>query len=351
MAEKLTAAQRAANFAMMTRQNKQMIPQQTTTQEASTLQFSLPKARLLSKVKMLVTGQIKLTGTGTNGAEPEDVYKIIRRVSMDMNNGFSPFVVSGKELAMYNKIDQNGSIYQDGNYVRINGANGGYLISSSGVLNIFSFCLDLPVTLNDRDPIGLILLQNEQTQVNVTVDVGTAAECYKHISTISAATLVSLSVSLMTETFSVPANSNAYPDLSVLKLVNGRHDSLPASGQNIVKLSTGTIYRKIIFQIFDNEGNPVEDDDVLSTIDLVFNQADVNYAVSAAMLRYDNFKQLGFPLPKGMFFFDFSYQGITNMGGSRDYIDTERLTEFWLRFNTATSGTVEIVTECLARLQ
>lgn len=350
MAEKLTAAQRAANFAMMTRQNKQMIPQQTTTQEASTLQFSLPKARLLSKVKMLVTGKIKLTGTGPTGAKPEDVYKIIRRVSMDMNNGFSPFVVSGKELAMFNKIDQNGFIYQNIAYVRIND-DGSYLVSSSGSENTFSFCLDLPVTLNDRDPIGLILLQNEQTQVNVTVDVGTAAECFKHVSTISAASLVSLSVSLMTETFSVPANSNAYPDLSVLKLVNGRHDSLPAAGQNIVKLSTGTIYRKIIFQIFDNEGNPVEDEDILSTIDLVFNQADVNYAVSAAMLRYDNFKQLGFPLPKGMFFFDFSYQGITNMGGSRDYIDTERLTEFWLRFNTKTSGTVEIVTECLARLQ
>ena len=57
------------------------------------------------------------------------------------------------------------------------------------------------------------------------------------------------------------------------------------------------------------------------------------------------------PFPKGVYIFDFSSGGnITNYGGTRDYIDTEKLTEFWIRTTTTTTGSVKVVSECLARL-
>ena len=64
-----------------------------------------------------------------------------------------------------------------------------------------------------------------------------------------------------------------------------------------------------------------------------------------------NFTEEYFELPKGVYIFDFSSGGnITNYGGTRDYIDTEKLTEFWIRTTTTTTGSVKVVSECLARL-
>ena len=89
----------------------------------------------------------------------------------------------------------------------------------------------------------------------------------------------------------------------------------------------------------------------IGNIEIVFNQADVNYNISPDMLRAINTKDLGFELPKGVYIFDFSSGGnITNYGGTRDYIDTEKLTEFWIRTTTTATGSVKVVSECLARL-
>ena len=48
--------------------------------------------------------------------------------------------------------------------------------------------------------------------------------------------------------------------------------------------------------------------------------------------------------------FDFSDNGIPNYGGTRDYIDTTKLTMFQLRFNSNKAGRCRIVSENLARL-
>ena len=122
-------------------------------------------------------------------------------------------------------------------------------------------------------------------------------------------------------------------------------------GMQIVKLTTGTIYRKILFRLLDENGAPMTLNDLTGNIELVFNQADVNYSITGEMLRLRNQYMQGYQLPDGMFMFDFSNNGTgANMAGTRDYIDSANLTEFWLRFNTSKKGKCEIVTECLTRL-
>lgn len=357
MAEQMTAQQRANLFAMLTRQNIQMLPKETVDGGSRTVQFGLPKARLLSGLSFRVKAKVKAThATLTEIAvnEKRYFYRLIRRVSLDLNNGFSPYVLSGEECFLYNMIHRNGYMFM--NDVNMNNA---FLnlpetlkASASGTVNELSFFVDLPVTTNPRDPIGLILLQNDTTNVTLSVDIGNANDIFSVLPDGVSLDIESLEITPVVESFSIPAQSNAYPDLSVLKICNGRHDSLPSVGQQIVKLSTGTIYRKIIFALTDENGEPMTYDDLSSNIDLVFNQADTNYSVSAELLHDLNARDLGFDLPEGVFVFDFSAGGnITNYGGTRDFIDTENLSEFWLRFNTNKKGKVNIVTECLARLQ
>lgn len=354
MAEQLTAQQRAQLFALSTRQNYQMLPKETASQGATTLQFNLPKARLLSKLLVRVEGKVNVKHASQTSIKTSEYtpYKMIRRIALDLNNGFSPFVVSGEELAMYNAIDKNGDkVFEQTNYRNVV-KNGTMTASSTGADNNVAFIVELPVTVNPRDPIGLILLQNDQTNVTLTVDIANGSDMFDDVSTSGyTINLSDIVVTPMLETFSIPANANAYPDLSVIKIVNGRTDSMASVGQQIIKLATGTIYRKLIFKIVDEDNNPVDDAN-LSDLELVFNQADSNYKISADMLRALNTKELGFELPKGCYCFDFSSGGnITNYGGTRDYIDTEKLTEFWLRFNSNVRGKVVIVSECLARLK
>lgn len=365
MATELTASQKAQLFAMSTRQNMHMLSRESVLQTPATVKFTLPKSRLLSSLVVRVKAMVRCVDTAAptevvDTADATEVVdlpvdelaKLIRRISLDLNNGFSPFVVSGEDLAIYNLVDVNGDCWGNTNIDPHRPRNYNYKFSFASnelLTQNIDLTFELPVTLNGRDPVGLILLQNDQTNVVLTVDFGTSISVVNRDGyTIE---LVSADIDVVTTTYSIPANANAYPDLSVLKLVNGRSDSMPSAGQQIIKLSTGTIYRKILFKLVDENGYRMQPPDISGNFELVFNQADVNYSISADMLRTINEKTLGHALPAGVYMFDFSNAGsFTNFGGTRDYIDTANLSEFWLRFNTTERGKIEIITECLSRL-
>lgn len=356
MAEKkqLTATQRANNFAMMTRQNLQMLPKQTVTDGATTMQFNLPKARLLSKIMMRVSAKVKISHATSTSYACDDItpFKILRRISLDCNNGFSPFIISGEQLATYNLIHVHPETMKHDNsnsqaYIY---SPDSFTVSSTGTSTEMAITCELPIAINDRDAVGLILLQNDQTNVTLTVDVANGSELVDNTSGYTV-DIEKVEVTPMVETFSIPNVGDAVPDISVLKLVSGRVENFAGSGQNVIKLNTGTIYRRIIFKITDADGDAFADSDISGNIDLVFNQADANYSITPEMLRQLNTRMLGYELPKGFYCFDFANCGNgTGYSGTRDYIDTANLTEFWLRFNSTNGGKITIVTETLTRL-
>lgn len=353
MAEQLTVQERNALFAQATRQNLQGLGKKTVTQGASTITFLLPKARLLSKILLDVDVKFKLKHGSSTPLNTDEfsVFRPIRRISLDLNNGFSPFVIGARELAVYNAIRQYSNVV----YPQHDDATGysycpkQFAASSSGTSNHMHCTLELPVTLNDRDPVGLVLTQNNETNIELKIDIASENEFVNgeigytvEVEEITAKPTV--------ESFSIPAVAQAMPDLSVIKLVNSRTEAFTGNGQNIINLATGTIYRKLAFIVEDTSGKPFEDTDFNSNIDIIFNQADVNYSVPAEMIRHINVLQFGHEQPKGVYVFDWSYNGVSNYGGTRDYIDTEMLTMFQLRFNSTKPGRVRLISECLARL-
>lgn len=350
----ITAQQRAALFAQSTRQHEQMLPKQNVTQLGQNVQIALPKARLLSRVFLNVKAHINITHASASTIEADAFtpYKLLRRVTMDLNNGFSPFVIGGKELALYDMLNTNPQLLIADGKEDANGLlNGGsFVASSTGTDNVVEFTLQLPVCLNQRDPYGLILLQNESTQTTVTCDIiSNFAEMFKTVTGYTIA-LTSCEITPMVETFSVPSIKEAFPDLSTIKLVNSKSEEY-LQGQNVVKMNVGTIYRKIMLYFTDADGKPIEHDAIAGNIELIFNQADIPYAMAPRLLAAKNTDDYGYPLPKGVYVFDFSTQGVPNLGSSRDLIDTQKLTEFWIRFTTSAGGTVNVVSEALATLK
>lgn len=347
----ISAQERAMYFAQATRQTFQTLPSKKANSEQDTLVFEIPKARLLSKIILEVEAVATLKSTAaTIATDAMTPYGVLRRISLDLNNGFSPFIVSGKDMFLYslNRLNPNVLNAQDNargiNYVE-NKA------SAAGTDARIKFQIVLPVTLNDRDAVGLVLLQNAETSVSLTVDVGQLKDAYKlNAATTDTVTFKSLTVTPLVETYTVPPSDIARPDLSVLKIVQSKADTFAGNGQNVIKLNTGTIYRKMVMYFEDDKGVPLEDADFSGNIELVFNTADVPISIKPSILASKNHLELGFPLPKGVYVFDWSNQGIPNLGGTRDYIDTERLTEFWVRFSTTKAGKLTVIPETLSRL-
>ena len=349
--QQLTPQQRAALFAANTRQHFQMIAQQEATSGGTMLSFRMPKSRILQSIKILVDAKIKVkhaSGTAftTNMLTP---YKVLRNIIVDYNNGFAPIRAGAADIALMNMLNPNAHMLvpavDDSTNCKCPAT---FTASSAGASNEFSFELDIPLTLNERDPVGLVLAQNAETNIDMTIDIANGSEIVDNASGYSVE-IESVKVTPMTSSFSIPADSRAFPDMSVLKIMDARNEDF-SSGQSHIKLPVGQIYRKMILKFTKTDGSPMTDGDITSNIDLVFNTADVPYSINPRMLRALNKTMIGKAMPSGIYFWDWSYQGISNYGGSRDTIDTETITEFMIRFTSGVAGKVTIISEKLSRL-
>lgn len=349
--DKIPAAQRNANFSRMTRQFWQTEPAIAGAPNGS-CSFDLTKVRLASKVRILVEADLTVSHASATDYVPNAFapYSMIRNVRMDINNGFSPFILSGTELYMYNLVRPNAFQMERKNSGRSKVVQNVVAASGAGAVNKISFLADLPIALNDRDPMGMLITQNQATTVTVTVDF-TDANSLGSGQTGYTMTLGNIVVTPMVESFAIPPVAEAFPDTSLIKLCQSTRQTIAGSGSQIVKLTTGYTYRKLMLFVADASGNGVPDANIPGFIELILNQADIPYRITPTQLAKINHEEFGFPLPTGMYAFDFSYQGISNLGGTRDYVDTERLTEFWLRLNANAAGSITVVFEQLSLLR
>lgn len=347
--KKLTATQRAILFDQSTRQYLQNVGQMTFS-ENDTVSTILPKSRFLSKISLLVQGTFKLTHATKTTFTPAtfDIYNLLRQVRLSINNGFNPYQISGPMLALYNQILSYKNITDNNNLLHYFTNT----VSPSGAVNTISMLIDLPLTVNERDTIGLILLQNSQTSVQLDIDCNTVSS----IMTDTDITIdnINITITPILETYSIPPIADAIPDYSIIKIVNQQIENIMSAGQMTIKLPVGLTYRKLaIYLASDNKFTPISSNNI-GNIQLVFNQADIPYSIPASYLQCKNTQQYGKSLPQGAYVFDFSDNGIVNYGSGRDYIDTEKLTEFWLTIDfkniSGSSNYVHIVSEKLAKL-
>lgn len=334
----LTPAERAINFNKATRQHLITLPSRALPANG-TVEFEIPKVRLTSRLFLMVEGAVTIGGTGIAPLRAFSPVRFLRNIRLSINNGFNPFQISGRGLFLLNHLNNLG-IGES-----VNALNS--MENSRGVANHFRIFLEMPLTLNQRDAIGLINTANPQTVVNLTIDTDSLESLFSGAETgLSSA----LTITPMVESFSISRDPNAIPDLSVLKLVHEFSQVIPASGDITFEMQTGLTYRKFVALYEDASGAGLPVSALTSDLQIIFNQADFPYIVRPQILRNINQKAYGRVMPEGVYVFDFSSGGFPNFGGSRDYVKTETLTEFWLRTSVNTSGRLTVLTETLARL-
>ncbi|MCM3176225.1 cytoplasmic protein [Paenibacillus sp. MER 99-2] len=348
--QQISPQHRAALFAQATRQTWQPLPSISAT-EGDTKSFDLPKTRLTSRIRVQVEAKLNVKHASATSYVPSPFapYTMLRSIELSVNNGFSPFKISGKQAFMYSVMREDASIVFPKTSGRGKNVQG-LVASAAGADNKVRLTLDLPLTINDREPIGLVLTQNQETVVTVTMDIAKADQLGSDQAGYTFA-LSDVKITPFVESFSVPNIPQAIPDLSVLKLVQGATQAITGSGEQTYKFPTGMVYRKFAILIEDTNGKGMTDDEISANLEIIFNQADIPYRVSSKMLAAINEEMYGRTLPDGMYVFDLTYQGVANYGGTRDYINTENLTEFWLKFNTAKAGNITVVYENLTRMR
>lgn len=261
MADKITSAQRSQLFNSATRKYLQTLAKEKALGALSNIRITLPKARYLSKVILEVNADVKVTGTAgaVTGLPDHTPYNILKRVTLSMNNGFDPFSISGQGLYLLSLIQMNGGIFNPTDGKSLCNFSG-FTASTTGTSNKYTFFVEIPVIMNENSNTGLILLQNSEVAVDLSVDVANNSDIF--VKSGYSCEVTSVEVQPTLETFSVPTMPDARPDLSVLKLVNERTWTLDNIGENVIKMSVGTIYRKLVLYITDDSGVPVTDSDI-----------------------------------------------------------------------------------------
>lgn len=349
--EKLTAQQRAQLFASMTRQHHQMIGTKSINGGAQTVEFTIPKTRLLQAVRVYVNGNINVKHASQTSValNKMDIYKSIRQCIIDLNNGFRPVQISGEHAALLSMIGPRSEMWvpsEDGSTLAK--CPSALTASEEGADNAFSFYLDLPLTTNERDMTGIVLAQSQETLITLGLDVANASAVINNRSGFTCE-FTNMTFKVQTVTYSIPSDQRCMPDLSILVIKDQKSDVFTA-GQNSINLNTGMIYRKLMFKFENEDGTPMSADNLTGNIEIVLNTADTPYVIDPTMLRAWNKIQTGIEMPEGVYFYDFSYQGAASYGGARDLLDAERITFLEVRFNASAGGKLTIVSEKLSRL-
>lgn len=294
---------------------------------AGTSQLAIPRVGYLSKIHLRINGTMNVTpGTGTATLSEKGPWTLLRRIRYQIGSGTELFNVSGFGAHLVDLCSRL-------NYKPNNGevsASFDSQIFSAGVAsgnNTWNMHLTIPITPNDRDMLGLILLQAEGTVTNLLLEwqtAGGATNEFPVVLTGNATAVFTGNCDVVLETFTVPAALEDQPPLDRIHQVLERADPIFATGDNSIKLLEENTYLRVIHVI---EVNGLLNTDALDSILFRYNVTDVPYEIERAMKLYLQRRAWTRDFPKGVYVWDFFDQGYPNYGGDRDLVMASGLAE------------------------
>jgi hypothetical protein len=330
----------------------------------------LPPVGFLSKIVVPFSINLTTAAAGANAYPlglPCTPYNLFQRIRVLTNEGAEIYNTSGT-----------------GNYLLQRSMRGGYDIrnpltsysSSNTALAISSLpaisgnsqtvtisgSLMLPISWQEANLAGLILLQNPTTRLQLEFTFANAASGTSGLiynSTAQTSTINSVTISPMMEIYNLPASASDYPDLSNVHVVLEDTTPITATGDFVYRPTLGNIYLNIIQSFRNNVVNGSLNNQFLPTD---FTQLRLNYAQTQQAYNYTPAQKLvmqryygsGIDMPDGVFWWDFVFgSGLLEIGNTRDVIDTARLTDLAVvtsisSASTNTPGTCYTIREMLA---
>lgn len=226
------AQAQAPSFNDATRQTYTQLPALTRPAGGGITRVDLPRAGLLARILLYVTGTVS-AATGT--LNPFGFSGILNNVRLALNNNQDVWNMSGPQFH-YGARQQ-----LDNTFDPLPQTNGRTAISAIA----FDISLIINPMINLRDPIGLLVLQSEQALatlfVNWETDANVAATSLTFSTTPTAVPYL--------EWFTVPDNEASFPDFSILHRWMAETQQIAASGTFTYNWPRANVYIQMIHGI------------------------------------------------------------------------------------------------------
>lgn len=293
------------NFVGNTRLKQTQLPTLTKGTGANTQSLQLPKTGLLAALYL----QISATVAGTLSApNAQGAASIISRVRLTLNSGIDLINVSGPGYH-YLLRDMLDSEYVD---VCV-GSTARNAVSAT----TFDLSMYFPIAINPRDPIGLLLLQNEQTIATLAVD-------FLADTSVATGATVTCTVKPYIDIFTVPDDPANLPPLNLLHGFLEDQQAVSGAGDFAYTWPRGNVYAQIAHGL----GMAQSGSDKSSLTRVVINQTDNILYLDANGFDRHVQQTRGRARLAGTYPIDFmGSSGLGSFGSMRDFFNSNQVTQ------------------------
>jgi len=319
----------AGGFVANTRRKVVQLPTQTRPVGGGTTSINLPKTGLLAGIFLAIRGSVSGTLTVPN---PLGFASIINRTRLTLNSGIDIFNVSG---AGYNYLLRE---VIESEYVDISGQNNSRSAVTAAAFNLDMF---IPVAINMRDPLGLILLQNEQTLLTLNIDWNADAN-------VATGATVTCTAIPYIELFTVPVDPQDFPPINIIHQVLEDQQAISGAQDWVYNWPRGNTY----LQVLHGVGIGAAGSDGFSKAQIRVNQSDYLQSTDVPYLDLEFRRIRGRARPAGAIFFDLlGTSGLGNYGLTRDVFNSSLVTDLASVITTGAAYTAYNVRRQLVVLQ
>ncbi len=295
----------AGGFVANTRRKVVQLPTQTRPVGGGTTAINLPKTGLLAGVLLAVRGSIAGTLTVPNAL---GFASVISRVRVTLNSGIDIFNVSG---AGYHYLLRE---VVESEYTDISGQSNARSAVTAAAFNIDML---IPIAINMRDPLGLILLQNEQTLLTLNIDWTADA-------TVATGATITCTAIPYLELFTVPVDPADFPPLNIIHQTLEDQQQITGAQDWVYNWPRGNTYLQVLHGI----GIGAAGSDSFSKAQIRVNQSDYLQSTDIPYLDLEYRRLRGRARPAGGVFFDLlATSGLGNYGLTRDVFNSSLVTD------------------------
>src|SRR5215467_1992858 len=319
----------AGGFVANTRRKIVQIPTQTRPAGGGTTSINLPKTGLLAAITLAIRGSIAGTLTVPNAL---GMASVINRIRLTLNSGIDIYNVSG---AGYHYLLRN---CLESEYIDVSSQS-----NATSAVTAAAFNLDmlLPVAINMRDPLGLILLQNEQTLLTLNIDWTADANVA------TGATITATAVPYI-ELFTVPVDPQDFPPINIIHQTLEDQQAISGAQDWVYNWPRGNTY----LQVLHGVGIGAAGSDGFSKAQIRVNQSDYLQSTDIPYLDLEFRRLRGRARPAGGIFFDLlASSGLGNYGLTRDVFNSSLVTDLASVITTTGAYTAYDVRRQLVVLQ
>jgi len=209
------------SFDTSTREKNVKLPVQVRPVGGGTTSVELPRSGILGRIWV----QVSVTVAGTLSAPNAlGVPSVIRRIRLSLNNGIDVYNTSGAgyQYLVREFIDNYGDASPQ---------------SSRAAVTAATFVLDfiIPVMLNLRDPMGVLMLQNEQTLASLIID-------WEADAVVATGATVTATATPVLQVFEVPQDQENWPPFNMIHAIIEDQQAISGAGEFTYQWPRGNTY-------------------------------------------------------------------------------------------------------------